>query len=108
MALPNETMVFCGHEYTVKNLEFATMLEPDNPMIARRLKLAQDLVAQNEFTVGSYLCDERLYNPFIRCFGADKQTREYYEEITGEADGTPVGSNGKLERVFAKLRKLKD
>ena len=33
MALPNETLLFCGHEYTVKNLEFAAMLEPDNPMI---------------------------------------------------------------------------
>jgi hypothetical protein len=52
--------------------------------------------------------DERLINPFIRCFGADKKTRDYYEQITGEADGTPTGSNGKLERVFAKLRKLKD
>lgn len=108
MALPNETLVFCGHEYTVKNLKFAAMLEPDNFMITKRLKQATEMTAQGEFTVGSPLMDERLYNPFIRCFASDRQSREYYEQITGEADGGPVGTNGKLERVFAKIRKLKD
>lgn len=84
------------------------MLEPDNPMIQRRLNQAKDVVSKGEFTVGSPLMDERLTNPFIRCFGADKQTRDYFEQITGEADGTPTGSSGKLERIFAKIRKLKD
>ena len=37
MALPNETLVFCGHEYTVSNLEFAQKLEPENDTIASKL-----------------------------------------------------------------------
>ena len=39
MALPNETLVFCGHEYSVKNLEFAQKVEPENETIASKLDL---------------------------------------------------------------------
>ena len=53
------------------------------------------------FTVGSPLMDERLYNPFVRCFGADLATKEYYADITGESMDTTAN-------VFLKLRKLKD
>ena len=48
----------------------------------------------NEFTVGSKLIEEKLFNPFIRC-----ATEEIYQDLTGETD--PV-------RVFAKIRKFKD
>ena len=48
-----------------------------------------------EFTVGSKLIEERLYNPFIRC-----ATEPYFKELTDEPND-PV-------RAFAKLRKLKD
>src|SRR5205085_11184679 len=34
--LPDETRVYCGHEYTARNLEFAAMLEPSNQALARR------------------------------------------------------------------------
>ncbi len=99
MSLPNETLMFCGHEYSVQNLKFAQMLEPDNEIIAQKLAMCNQLREKGEFTVGNQLGEERSYNPFIRCFGADKKTIEYYQTICGEQDEA---------RVFAKLRALKD
>ena len=88
MALPNETLVFCGHEYSVKNLEFAQKMEPENETIASKLALMRQMRENGHFTVGSPLMDERLYNPFVRCFGADLATKEYYADITGESIDT--------------------
>lgn len=92
--MPNETLLFCGHEYTVSNLKFAKYIEPENPMIDVKLEQAKKALSNGEFTVPSKLMDERLYNPFIRC-----AREHYFKEITGENDPT---------RIFAKLRKLKD
>jgi hydroxyacylglutathione hydrolase len=78
MSLPNETLLFCGHEYSIKNLEFAKMLEPENESIQQKLELCQSVREKGEFTVGNPISDERHYNPFVRCFGADRETREYY------------------------------
>jgi hydroxyacylglutathione hydrolase len=99
MSLPNETLMFCGHEYSVKNLEFARMLEPENEVIEQKFALCKSLREKDEFTVGNQLQEERLYNPFVRCFGADSATREYYKTITEETE---------TERVFAKLRALRN
>lgn len=101
MALPNETQVYCGHEYSVKNLEFALKLEPENDTIESKLQLMRQMVKDGHFTVGSPLVDERLYNPFVRCFGADLATKEYFADITGESTDT-------TSRVFQKIRALKD
>jgi len=78
MALPNETLVFCGHEYSVKNLEFAEKVEPENDTISSKLDLMRQMRADKHFTMGSPLMDERLYNPFVRCFGSGLDTKEYY------------------------------
>lgn len=39
--LPNETLVFCGHEYTEQNLKFAKYIEPENPMVDAKMRQAQ-------------------------------------------------------------------
>lgn len=39
--LPNETLVCCGHEYTISNLKFAKYIEPENPMIDHKMKQAE-------------------------------------------------------------------
>ena len=78
MSLPNETLLFSGHEYSVKNLEFALMLEPENESIQQKLELCKSLRSKDEFTVGNPISDERHYNPFVRCFGAGSEVREYY------------------------------
>ncbi len=45
--LPDDTKIYCGHEYTVNNLEFALSLEPDNADIARRLDDVRDARSHN-------------------------------------------------------------
>lgn len=66
-ALPDETQLYCAHEYTEQNLRFAAAVEPGNPDVLARV--AQ--VAKQRFrglpTVPSYLWEEKLTNPFLRC-----------------------------------------
>lgn len=64
--LPGDTLIACGHEYTVKNLEFAAHLLPDDPAIAARLAFARASRAAGRPTVPSTLADERATNPFLR------------------------------------------
>ncbi len=64
--LPAETMVYCGHEYTVNNLQFAQMVEPDNTDIAEKLKICQHKRNNSLPTVPDSLASERLTNPFLR------------------------------------------
>ena len=59
-ALPAETRVYCGHEYTAANLKFAAAVEPDNAAVARR---AGALVTPS---VPSTIGEERATNPFLR------------------------------------------
>jgi hydroxyacylglutathione hydrolase len=65
-ALPDNTKVYCAHEYTVSNLHFAVAAEPDNPRTAERLAAAQALRARGIATVPSTLGEEKLTNPFLR------------------------------------------
>ena len=65
-ALPDNTKVYCAHEYTVSNLRFAVVAEPDNPRTAERLTAAQALRARGIATVPSTLGEEKLTNPFLR------------------------------------------
>ena len=70
-ALPDDTLVYCAHEYTLVNLKFAKQVEPNNPAIDERIKLTQDLRAQNIPSVPSTLALEKLTNPFLRCTEAE-------------------------------------
>jgi hydroxyacylglutathione hydrolase len=52
MSLPSETLMFCGHEYTLNNLKFAQKVEPENKHIEEKMYLCQRLREAGEFTVG--------------------------------------------------------
>lgn len=65
-ALPDATRVYCGHEYTVKNLRFARTLEPESAAVAAKLAEAERQVAQGTPTVPTTLGEEKRYNPFLR------------------------------------------
>jgi len=91
--LPNETLLFCGHEYTKKNLMFAKTVDPKNDYVEHKFNWASQMVDQGRYTVGSTMMEERMYNPFLRV------NEPHFKELTGEDD--PV-------RVLAKLRKFKD
>jgi len=66
--LPNDTKVFCGHEYTLKNLEFGIMAEGgDNPHLKEYYNIFSERLEKGHYTVPSLIAEERLYNVFIRC-----------------------------------------
>jgi len=75
-ALPDETRVFCGHEYTESNLVFAAHVEPDNAAVRDKLARVRQVRARkaadwhdaipDEMTVPSTIGEERATNPFLR------------------------------------------
>jgi hydroxyacylglutathione hydrolase len=75
-ALPGDTRVYCGHEYTESNLRFAASVEPENAAVrealeevrARRAKAAPDWhdATPDEMTVPTTIADEHATNPFMR------------------------------------------
>lgn len=97
-ALPEETRVYCGHEYTVSNLRFALAVEPDNEESARYLEECSGKRARNEATVPSDIRRERNVNPFLRC---RRQTVKQAAEARAGRELNPV-------EVFAVVREWKD
>ncbi|MES2739758.1 MAG: hydroxyacylglutathione hydrolase [Pseudomonadota bacterium] len=65
-ALPDDTLVYCAHEYTVSNLRFARAVEPDNADLARRVDAETAKRARGQATVPSTIGLEKATNPFLR------------------------------------------
>jgi hydroxyacylglutathione hydrolase len=65
-ALPDETRVWCAHEYTLKNLEFALTVDRTNLPLRERLAAVKTARSQNESTIPSNLGIEKRTNPFLR------------------------------------------
>ena len=65
-ALPGDTLVCSGHEYTASNARFALTIEPDNLALQARATRVAQIRADGGFTVPSLLRDERDTNPFLR------------------------------------------
>ncbi|XP_029669485.1 hydroxyacylglutathione hydrolase, mitochondrial-like isoform X3 [Formica exsecta] len=65
-SLPEETKVYCGHEYTSNNLKFGLHVEPENKAIQEKLNWSHTQRANNLPTVPSTIKDEKLTNPFMR------------------------------------------
>ncbi|GAB1863644.1 hydroxyacylglutathione hydrolase [Camponotus japonicus] len=65
-SLPEETKVYCGHEYTANNLKFGLHVEPENKAIQQKLDWSHEQRANNLPTVPSTIKDEKLTNPFMR------------------------------------------
>jgi hydroxyacylglutathione hydrolase len=65
-ALPEETQVYCGHEYTLANARFAVTFEPDNRILAERLAQVEEARARGEVTLPTTIGEERATNPFMR------------------------------------------
>ncbi|HIK46874.1 MAG TPA: hydroxyacylglutathione hydrolase [Leptolyngbyaceae cyanobacterium M65_K2018_010] len=91
--LPDQTRVWCAHEYTLKNLQFAVTVEGDNAVLRQRLQDVQEARRQNQPTVPSVLGLEKLTNPFLR-----------WDQPTLQA---AVGSQNPVQ-TFARLRGQKD
>ena len=65
--LPDNTGVYCAHEYTAANLRFALACEPDNPALQQRITATRQLRAANLPTLPSTIALEKATNPFLRC-----------------------------------------
>ena len=65
-ALPDDTLVFCAHEYTLANLRFASFVEPDNQALKTRVALDTAKRTQGQPTVPSTIGIEKASNPFLR------------------------------------------
>ena len=93
--LPDNTNIYCGHEYTAANIRFARTIEPANPVLAAREAQVKQQIAQNEPTIPVTIGDEKLANPFLR---ADRP-----EVAAG------IGMTGKAAaQVFAEIRARKN
>ena len=65
-ALPEETKLYCAHEYSLSNATFASHAEPEDSRIASRLAEVQALRASGKMTVPTTVAQERATNPFVR------------------------------------------
>ena len=97
--LPGETLVYCGHEYTLANLRFAEAAEPGNPALAERRSAARAALDRGNPTLPSTIAVERATNPFLRVREAALVTSA--SRFAGRSLTSPV-------EVFAALRKWKD
>ena len=66
-ALPDDTRVCCGHEYTLSNLRFAHAVEPGNDEVVRHSERCAAMRAEGRPTLPSAIGRERRINPFMRC-----------------------------------------
>jgi hydroxyacylglutathione hydrolase len=70
-ALPDDTRVYCGHEYTLSNARFAVTAEPENEALTRRLAEVEAMRDRDEATVPTTIGAERATNPFLRAASVD-------------------------------------
>jgi hydroxyacylglutathione hydrolase len=95
MALPDQTWVFCAHEYTQSNGRFALSIEPENLALQNRMSEVDSLRIDGKPTVPSTIGIEKATNPFLRSSSAELQKTLGLE-------------GGDLIDVFSETRKLKD
>jgi hydroxyacylglutathione hydrolase len=69
-ALPGETLVYCGHEYTESNARFAVHADPGNAALAAYAEKVFAMRKRGAFTIPSRLSDEMACNPFLRALDA--------------------------------------
>ncbi len=93
--LPPETLVYCGHDYSLENYEFALIVEPGNEAVRRRLEEMRALAEAAELTVPSTMAQECATNPFLRV------SEPGLKRALGMPDAPDVD-------VFTELRRRKD
>jgi len=97
--LPDETLVYCTHEYTCNNIRFAKEVDPGNSMLLSFEKKVQELRNHNFPTIPTTLALEKSVNPFLRCdqLAIIKSVQAHFQQSTLD----PV-------TIFALLREWKN
>ena len=93
--LPDETKVYCAHEYTESNINFAVHIDPNNEYLSKKMKIVKNLRKNNEPTIPTVLGEEKKINPFLR---ADEKN---FKNNLGLKKFSP-------ENVFKEIRIQKD
>jgi hydroxyacylglutathione hydrolase len=94
-ALPNDTRVYCGHEYTASNVKFALGIEPTNPALKARAEEVAKQRAANQPTVPTLIRDEKEANVFLRA------------DVPAVASAVGLAGKSPAE-VFGELRERKN
>jgi hydroxyacylglutathione hydrolase len=79
-ALPDETQVYCAHEYTLSNGRYALRAEPDNAAVKARMAEVESARARGEATVPTTIGAERATNPFLRASSVEELARRRAEK----------------------------
>lgn len=95
IALPGDTALYCGHEYTESNARFALTIDPDNSVLKERAREIANLRANDRMTLPSSIALEMATNPFLRWHDRNIRNRLGLDGASDEA-------------VFAEIRKQKD
>ena len=93
--MPDETIVYCGHEYTAANAKFALSVDPENSQLKERAEAIAEARRRGAPTVPTDLGIERKTNPFLRASSAD------IRENLGMTGATDI-------EVFTEIRRRKD
>ena len=93
--LPYETKIYCGHEYTKKNLDFCIKFDTRNSALKDKLKIIEEKTKKNVPTIPTTIADEIKTNIFLRC-----NNQELKKDLNM--------ANSSDEDIFNKLRGLKD
>ncbi|OQR71345.1 hydroxyacylglutathione hydrolase [Tropilaelaps mercedesae] len=99
-ALPPETRVYNGHEYTVSNLKFALHVEPGNKAVSDKLSWARSQREKFQPTIPSTIGEELTYNPFMRTREPDVQAH------TNQTDPVSTMAALRLEKDNFKVPRL--
>ncbi len=95
IALPDDTTIYCGHEYTQANARFALTIEPDNAELVARAAEIDRLRAEGKPTLPTTMALEKATNPFLRVNEPGIRKR------LGMENASPA-------EVFGEIRKRKD
>ena len=94
-SFPDETLIYCGHEYTEANITFALSIDPQDRDLQKKFDKIKQVRKNKESTIPSLLGEEKRFNPFLKV-----DNIEYLKRIKV--------TNGDSWKVFSEIRSLKD
>jgi hydroxyacylglutathione hydrolase len=101
-SMPDNTLVFCAHEYTLANLKFAIAVEPNNATLRERVKVESAKRAVGDATVPTTIGVERATNPFLRW------DSEEVKLAAAQASTGTIAPNASPDIVFGAIREWKN
>lgn len=94
-ALPDDTLIYCGHEYTLSNAKFASHINPSDKFLKEKIIKIEEKLNNLGSTVPSNLGEEKMLNPFLNF------DNKNYLELIGFTNGTDLEN-------FKRMRIMKD